>query len=139
MLMKYGADEFGYVTGRQKATIAFVYQSMRIQMSIEIPDRDEPRFTETPARGTKRSQTQAFNEWQKEVRRRWRALCCVIKGLLVGIDDGVLKFAEAFMPWVVWPDGLTTSEHVLPKLAAAIESGNGITSLNQLPLLTEGN
>lgn len=135
MLMRYGADEFGYVTRRTEGVIAFMYRQIRVQMSVPIPDRGDRQFTTTPARGTERSEQQAFNEWQKEVRRRWRSLCLVIKALLVGVDDGVLSFEQAFMPYIVWGNGLTTSEMLLPHIQQALEGGEMPKNLKQLPVL----
>jgi len=136
LLMRYGADEFGYVTRAGEAVIGFVYRGIRVQMSVPLPDRDDAKFTATPTGRRTRSTTQAFNEWQKEVRRRWRSLCLVIKALLVGVDDGVLTFEQAFMPYIVWGNGLTTSEMLLPHVQNALESGRMPNSLKQLEAKT---
>ena len=53
----------------------------------------------------------------------WRALALSIKAKLVGVDDGIETFEQAFMAHVVMPDGLTLGDHVTPKIAAAYESG----------------
>ena len=135
LLMRYGADEFGYVTRKAEALIGFVYNGIRIQMSVPLPDREDPKFASTPTGRTTRSDSRAFNEWQKEIRRRWRSLCLVIKALLVGVDDGVLRFEEAFLPYVVMGDGLTICQHVLPHMQKALESGRMPNTLRQLESL----
>lgn len=135
LLMRYGADEFGYVTRATEAIVGFVYRGVRVQMTIPLPDRDAAEFTRTPSRGTTRTNSQAFKAWDAEKRRRWRSLCAVIKALLIGVDDGVLTFEEAFMPYIRWGNGLTTSQMLLPKILAAIEDGHMPTNLKQLELL----
>ena len=135
MLMKYGAEEFGYMTRRDEGIICFVYRGIQARLSVPLPDRDDPKFTRTPTGRKTRSGTQAFNEWQKEVRRRWRALCLVIKALLVGVDDGVLSFEQAFMPFIVWGNNRTTSEMLLPHVKAAIEGGAMPLTLKKLEVL----
>ncbi len=133
ILMRYGADEFGYMNRRSEALIVFVYKSIKVQMTVPLPARDDPKFTTTPTGRPVRSETQRFNAWNMEVRRRWRSLCLVIKALLVGVDDGVLSFEQAFMPYMVLgDDGLTLYQKALPKLTRAIESGKMPNTLNQL-------
>lgn len=88
MLKRYGADEFGYMSRPGKAIIGFACKGMRVEMSVSLPLRDEKRFTLTPNRHQKRTEVEAFKAWDQEVRRRWRSLALVIKGLLVGIQTG---------------------------------------------------
>lgn len=123
MLMRYGADEFGYMSRKTEAMIQFVYRKITVRMRVPMPDRDDTQFTQTPNTERPRTDAQAFAAWQKEVRRRWRSLCLVIKALLVGVDDGVLEFEQAFMPYIVWGNDLTTSELLLPKMKEAIAAG----------------
>ncbi len=132
LVMRHGADEFGYLTRRDEATIRFVYKNIPVEMTVPMPDRDEDRFRFTPCRSVERTDEAAFEEWQKEVRRCWRSLCLVIKAMLVGVDDGVITFEQAFMPYIVCLDGRTISQHVLPHLQNAIETGS---KLKMLPLM----
>jgi hypothetical protein len=130
MLMKFGADEFGYYTKAEKAIVAFVYKGLRFEFGVSLPRKDEARFNTTPARRTQRSDDAAYKEWEKEVRRRWRSLCLVIKALLVGVEDGVLKFEEVFLPFLMLDkQGMTVGEIVGPKVAAALLSGKGMPAL----------
>jgi len=137
LLMRYGADEFAYMTRRDEALIGFVYKGVRVQMSVPMPDRDDEQFRLTPGRGHERSDHAAFLEWEKEARRRWRSLCLVIKALLIGVEDGVLTFEQAFLPYIVWGNGLTTSDMLLPHVQHALESGTMPQSLKLLPSLAE--
>ena len=134
LLAKFGADEFGYVTRRDEALIGFMYRNIRVQMSVPLPDRDDAMFTST-ATGRKRADAAVFADWQREVRRRWRSLCLVIKALLVGVSDGVLTFEQAFLSYIVMGDGLTIYQHVLPHIQTALTSGQMPSTLKQLEAL----
>lgn len=131
LLMRYGADEFAYATKRSEALIGFTYRGLQVKMTIPLPERDDSQFTETPT-GLTCSERQAVMHWERECRRRWRSFCLVIKALLVGVADGVLRFEEAFMPYIVWGNGLTTSQLLLPHVLKALEDGRMPGSLKQL-------
>jgi hypothetical protein len=129
LLMKYGADEFGYLTRREQAMIGFVYRGLRFEMSIPLPNREDKQFCQTPTRGTRRTETAAMKEYQQEVRRRWRSLCLAVKAKLVAVEDGVMQFEAEFMPYLVLGDGRTMHEHMLPRIEAAIQSGQPLKLL----------
>ena len=135
--MKFGAEEFGYMTRRDRAAIGFVCRNLRFELTVPLPDRDDPAFCTTPGGRKKRSKDAAFREWEKEVRRRWRSLCLVIKALLVGVNDGVLEFERAFMPYIVFPNGHTLGDMALPGIQRAIESGQMPGSLKMLEALDQ--
>jgi len=121
-LMRFGAEEFGYLNARGRTYIMFRYRKLPVQLSIELPDPDDAAFTETPT-GLERSKAAAIAAWEQETRRGWSSLCMVIKALLVAVDDGVFSFEEAFLAHLVWGDGKTIAQHLLPKVEAALESG----------------
>jgi len=132
LLAKFGADGFGYYAKGTDAKIAFEYREIHCQLSVPLPDRNDPKFTQTPSTGRRRTESQAFNDWQREVRRRWRSLCLVVKAMLVGVEDGVLTFEQAFMPYIVMGDGLTIYQHALPYLQNALTGGQMPATLKQL-------
>ena len=131
-LARFGASEFGYWAGAAAATVGFVYRGVRIEMGLPFPDIKEFQCTPT---GRERTDNQADAERDKEIRRRWRSLAAVIKALLVGVDDGVLTFEDAFMPWIVWGNGLTTRQLILPELQKAISAGRMPKTLKALEVL----
>ncbi|HAR39367.1 MAG TPA: hypothetical protein DCS09_12765 [Porphyromonadaceae bacterium] len=135
MLMKYGADEFGYITRATEAMIGFQYKGIRVQMTVPLPSSTDKRFHETPTGRQVRSDNKAFDAWQKEIRRRWRSLCLVIKAMLVGVDDGVMTFEQAFMPYMVLGNGQTVAHYFLPGIQKAIKLGTGLGSMKQLAML----
>ncbi len=131
-LARFGASEFGYWVGPKEAHVGFVYNGVRIEMSLPYPDVEDCRHTPT---GLERTDAQTKTEHGKEIQRRWRSLSAVIKALLVGVDDGVLTFEDAFMPWIVWGNGLTTRQLLLPELQKALKAGKMPNSLKALPIL----
>ena len=134
-LQRFGADAFGYYSNGTAAKIAFEYKRIHCQISVPLPARDDPQFTQTPNTGRRRSETQACTDWQREVRRRWRSLCLVVKALLVGVEDGVLTFEQAFMPYIVMGDGFTIYQHVIPHIEHALATGEMPGTLKQLEAL----
>jgi len=132
LLMKYGADEFGYFTRKHQAAVCFVYCGLRIQMTIDLPDRDSDRFHKTPVRGNSRNESSAFDAWQAEVRRLWRALTLAIKAKLVFINEGGTTFENEFMPYVVCNDGKTIGQKMSPILQKAIKQGGQVPAMLQL-------
>lgn len=77
-LLRYGAENFGYMTGRTEAIIGFTWQGRRIRFNLPIPDKNDEAFTLTPARGSRRAQGEALAAWEKECRRIYRALLLAI-------------------------------------------------------------
>ena len=61
-------------------------------------------------------------------------MCLVIKALLVGVEDEVLTFEQAFLPYIL-VGGQTVSERMLPKLAELIESGKDLDTIKLLPAM----
>lgn len=135
MLARFGADEFGYYTTRDSAIVLFVYNKTRCKLSVPLPDRDADEFTKTPAGRKRRTADAAVAAWQQETRRRWRSLCMVVKALLVGVQDGVLSFEQAFMPYILMGDERTVFEHLNERLQTAIESGQMPMDLKALEVL----
>ncbi len=134
LLTQFGASEFGYWTSEDQAKVGFVHRGIRIEIMLPLPKLAD--FYRTPT-GRSRTVLQARTERWKETRRRWRSLSLVIKALLVGVEDGVLTFEDAFMPWIVWGDGLTTRQMILPHLEKAIEAGKMPGSFKRLVVLPE--
>jgi len=122
MLRRFGCEGFGCAEHAGRGVIQFVYQGVPVQFSVPLPGRADEEFVFTPT-GRERSAKQREAIWEKETRRRWRAAYLVVKALLVGVEDGVLAFEEAFLPYVVWHDGRTTAEILVDPLRRAVAAG----------------
>lgn len=136
-LLRYGADDVSSGTSSRmgQAFVSFVYAELPFCMTITIPKKDEERFHVTPERRNKRSEAQALKEWEKECRRKWRVLLLLIKAGLEAVEEGVAKPEQAFMSWLVLPNGTTVGDHVLPQVTKALESGSQLA----LPAWPGGN
>jgi len=121
LLMRFGADQFAYATDeeRQAAAIQFRYKGLMVRMALALPSPDDPRVAETP-RGRTRAPAALRMEYERERRRRWRALALAIKAKLVAVEEGITTFEVEWLPYVLWGDGRTTAEHLLPAMAAGM-------------------
>lgn len=128
LLRKYGASRFGTMTDfdSRKAVVQFIWSGIAVQMEIALPDPKDARFRMTPARRRVRSVQAQAEEYEAEVRRKWRCLALAIKAKLVAVDDGIATFESEFMPYMVAADGVTLGQKLLPAIAAARQSGNGL-------------
>ena len=121
-LGRFGAT--GFLTGQDdvagRAFVGFQARERQVRMFVPLPTYKEMIRTPT---GKMRTETQIANAREKETRRRWRALALAIKAKLVAIADGVETFEDAFMPYVVMPDGSTVGDQVRPAIADAYTTG----------------
>ena len=119
-LARYEAAAFALIEKSNQAGVAFEMCNRRVRFVIPMPDmQDYRRNTAGVAMGDVKSQ-QAYD---KEVRRRWRALLLVIKAKLEAVESGVESFEEAFMAQLVLPDGQTMTEWAKPQIEQAYLSG----------------
>ncbi len=134
VLVNYGADKFMYMSGTTGAAIAFSMANRNIKILVPLPDRGADQFMLRKTRGdpTERAQGEGDRLWEKEVKRRWRALLLVIKAKLEAVESGIAEFEMEFMPYMVLPGGQTVGEKVLPNVQEAYDSGK------KIPLLGPG-
>jgi hypothetical protein len=107
-LKRFGADGFGYGWEGSVEVVAFTYRGKQVRLTLPMPSPTGYR-------------SEAARE--KERRRRWRSLGMVIKALLVGVEDDILSFEEAFLSYFVMPDGQTLGDRLIPQLEAAAHRG----------------
>ncbi len=132
-LARYGATAFGYATNGDQAQVAFEMNSRHMRLAVALPDRLDKQFTHLPAQPwRKRSDAEAQKRYEQAVRQRWAALGLWIKAQCEAIDSGVVTAEQAFLGWVVLPDGLTLGEKLHPQLDAVYGSG-------EVPALLAGN
>lgn len=129
VLQRYGAGSFMYGWSGSNAMVGFEANGRRIQFNLDLPDKTAKEFTHTPSRGTKRTETQALESWEQACRQRWRALALCIKAKLEAVECGITTFEEEFLAHIVLPNGQRVSEHVLPAVAQAYQTGRMIPML----------
>lgn len=130
ILKKYGANKFAYMSDPDGAVVGFQAHDRSIKFVLPTPPPDDVQFTHNKS-GHELSEKQAQDRWEKEVRRRWRALLLVVKAKLEAVSSGISEFEVEFLPYTVLPGGQTVAEMTLPKIAKAYSTGKA-------PLLLEG-
>ena len=122
-LARYGASQFmyGWETGR--AVVGFAMEDRRVRFDLPMPDRNDRRFTHTPTRGTRRSETAIDAEYDQEVRQRWRALALVVKAKLEAVAAGITSFEEEFLAHIVLPSGETVGGWAVPQIEEVYRTG----------------
>lgn len=121
-LTRYGADQFAYMTSRERAVIAFVANDRQVRFELALPDRADPEFTHH-SRGA-RTSSAAEAAYEQAVRQRWRALALVVKAKLEAVDAGIVSFEQEFMAHMVLPGGATVFETMAPAVARAYVTGD---------------
>jgi hypothetical protein len=99
-LSRYGAEEFGYMVGPERAQIGFRMEGRMLRFTVPLPkDARNP---------------------EQETRRRWRALLLTIKAKLEAVASDIATFDEEFLAHIVIPgDGRTIGEAMVPELDRA--------------------
>lgn len=121
-LERYGAEQFMSGWSAAEALIAFTLDGRQIRFILQMPDKEEKRFTHH-SKGC-RTPESALKEWEQACRQRWRALALVIKAKLEATKSGISAFEDEFMANIVMPDGRTVSDHVRPRIAHAYDTGS---------------
>jgi hypothetical protein len=138
LLARFGADRFGYATDRVQrvAKIMFQYKGADFVFPMPIASKDDKAMRHHKG-GRPRTDIQIEKAVKDENRRRWRSLCLAIKAMLVGVEDGIFNFAEIMMPFMVWGDGRTTAQTLLPIAEQALAAGRSLPSLSDPSRLLE--
>lgn len=123
-LTRYGATNFAYAWQDNRAMIGFGIHGRQLRMVVSLPDRSDPAFRRTPARGQLRSQDQQDRAWEQAVRQRWRALALVVKAKLEAVEAGVTTFEQEWAMFMTLPNGRTVADEVLPAIDRAYATGH---------------
>jgi hypothetical protein len=129
-LQRFGADQFAYGWDETQALIGFRIAGRSVRMTLILPSPDDRMFSRTPT-GRRRTQAAATEEYNREVRRRWRALAVVIKAKLVAVSEGISTVEREFLSDMVLPSGQTLGDWAVPQLDTIRDSG-------QVPALLPG-
>ena len=124
VLLHYGADDIvtGQSSASRRAFVQFMFRGMRMQVNIVMPDQSETRFTLSDS-GKERNEDVARASWMQACRQQWRVLLLLIKANLEAIENGIMRPQDAFLPWLLLPDGRNVSEAVSNGLTQWLESG----------------
>ncbi len=132
ILMRYGADAFGYEWAEEKALIKFRMRGKIVRFGLVMPDRNADEFKYTPARGRERDAETALKAWEQACRQRWRALALVVKAKLEAIEAQISTFEEEFLAFLVLPDNTTVGDRLVPQIEEAYRTSE------MPPMLSDG-
>lgn len=122
-LTRYGAESFMYGWQGSKAAVAFTANGRQIRFILPLPDRNERRFTHTPAKNQRRTPEAAEKEYEQACRQSWRALNLVVKAKLEAVAAGIVSFEAEFLAHVVLPNGRTVFEETEAAVETAYRTG----------------
>ena len=131
LVRAHGADKFLFFEDddRGGAVIQFFLSDRMIRFHLPLPSRYEKRFTQTPAKGWKRSEYTAEKEWLQACRANWRGLYLIIKAKLEAISLGISIFDDEFMANIVLSDNKTVGQRVRPRIQLEYETGAPVAML----------
>jgi hypothetical protein len=121
VLARYGADAFSYGVDGDRAIVAFRAHGRHVKFELRYPAVDEFKKTRT---GVWRDKTAQRAAREQRVRELWRALVLVTKAKLEAVESGIESFEQAFLPYILLPDGTTSGDWLLPQIDAAYASGD---------------
>jgi len=129
---RYGAQ--GVIVGENdsKIMVEFIFKARRIRFVLSLPGSSAVFTTLTGRK--KRDQRSAALQ---EERRLWRALVLRIKTKLIEVIEQNISVDEAFLPYIVMPDGRTMYEIARDKIEQAYLSGEMPDDFLQLPGMGE--
>lgn len=124
VLERYGADNIGIAQSKAhaKVLVIFNYDGLDLKIELDLPDIQEDRFRLTET-GKGRRPELIKKCWEQGCRQRWRRLMLSLTARLEEVEDGLLRPREAFLPWVLLPNGQTVGGWIEPRISEAIESG----------------
>lgn len=122
---RYGASGFMSGWHGDRAVIAFSMHNRQVRFVLQMPARESEEFTRYMRGSTKhrREDSAALKLWEQACRQKWRALALVVKAKLEAVESEISTFEDEFMASIVLPGGRTVSEEILPRIAAAYETG----------------
>jgi hypothetical protein len=119
-LRRYGAVRFGVMEEADRAHVMFEYESLMIQLTINLPSLHDFEKTKN---GHRMAQAASEAAYAQAVRQRWRALLLAIKAKLEAIECGISTIEKEFLAFVILPDGMSVGDHLVPELKKIASTG----------------
>ena len=107
ILVRYGAEGFGYLSSGSRVMIEFAFQGKRIRFLLQMPKREEC----------------SQSSYEQGSRQKWRALTLILKAKLEAVESDITTFEEEFLAHVVLPSGKTFGEQFIPQIEDMYASG----------------
>jgi hypothetical protein len=125
-LRRYGAGKFssGWDEAEGIAFVNFHCHERYVRFTVPVPKPTERRFTHGGRNGyTKRTDAQAAEAYEQEMRAVWRRLLLVIKAKLESVDSKIETFEESFLAQIVIPNGETMGQWAKQNLQSVLDLG----------------
>jgi hypothetical protein len=97
LLKRYGAKGFASAWQGDAARIEFIACDRHIRFTVVVPEQEQA------------------------ARQKWRALLLLVKAKLEAVDAKIATFEEAFVAYIVMPDGKTVWEATREPIKLAYE------------------
>lgn len=119
-LRRYGASEFAYMQGTDRAMIGFILEGRKVELTINLPEHADFELTVT---GRYRCDSTVDKLWDQACRQRWRALLLILKAKLEAIDCEIATIDDEFLAYIALPSGETIGSKLSKEIAHMVESG----------------
>jgi hypothetical protein len=116
-LHRYHVDTYSFGARPGMAMVEFALRDLPIRVAVPLPEKPAKQRGTNPATGRV---VDLWARWEQEVKECWRALLLLIKANLEAVDRGIIRAEQAFMAFLIAPNGQTVGEIVLPQF---LESG----------------
>ena len=117
---RYGVETYGFGQSPGFGLVEFQFADMPISLKVPLPVKPASPTEKNAKTGLS---VQTFPKWEADVREAWRALVLFIKAALESCERGIVKPEQAFMAFLVGPDGRTVGDMVLPAYMQSLETG----------------
>lgn len=108
-----GAGRIAMLSDAECAGVAFRLGNISYRFMLPLP-----------APGSIRDEARA-----QVIRSRWRSLLLVLKAKVESARSGITTLETELLPYALLPGGGTVADEVLPRLAAAYQSGRDVPLL----------
>lgn len=119
-LARYKVETYAFGARPGQALVEFELQQLPVRVAIPLP----PKPAKETGRNPKTGRTvNLWSAWEQDVRECWRALLLLIKANLEAVERGIVRPEQAFMAYLVAPDGRALGDVVLPQYLDALDQG----------------
>jgi hypothetical protein len=119
-LERYKVHTYSFGARPGLAMVEFELTQMPIRVAVPLPEKPARQKGASPETGRT---VDLWIRWEQDVKECWRALLLLIKANLEAIERGIVKAEEAFMAYLLLPEGRTVGDVVLPAYHAALKTG----------------
>jgi hypothetical protein len=124
-LRRYGATAFFSGWDDVQAFVAFKIYERHIKLVLPLPVKSDKRFVYKEGKygPTKRTEQQALEAYEQELRSRFRALLLCLKAKLESVESKIETFEQAFLAHIVLPDNSLVGDRVKALVDEAYRTG----------------